>query len=107
MRASWLPRIKYGPEVFVDDSAVRRNMHATVEWIDHVIAPLSSDDLVQREFAHGAALARHAARRVLGEATRSELDALCAEHVALWPRRNRPGGLRDSLAKLAASKAFL
>lgn len=110
MRASWLPRIKYGPEVFVDDAAVRRGMHETVEWIDSVIAPLSrvEDPLVRREFAHGAAMARHAARRVLGaDDLRAELETLVAELVALWPSRNRPGGMADSVNKLVASSALL
>lgn len=31
MRRSCLPRIKHGPEVFVDDAAVRRGMHETIE----------------------------------------------------------------------------
>lgn len=112
MRASWLPRIRYGPEIFVDDAAVRRGMHETLEWIDAVTEPLSrvEDELLRREFAHGAALARHAARRVLVELGESghetlgpELDTIAAELVALWPRRNRPGGMHDSLQKLVRS----
>jgi hexosaminidase len=109
MRRSWLPRIKYGPEVFLDDAAVERGMHETLEWIDACTAPLSriGDDLLRREFQHAAAMARHAARRVLGTADPSELDALVQELIALWPARNRPGGLPDSVAKLQASRAFI
>jgi hexosaminidase len=117
MRASWLPRMKYGPEVFLDDDAVRRGMHETIEWIDATIAPLSrvEDELLRREFAHGAAMARHAARRVLvelgeevaGMPLAEELDAIASELAALWPRRNRPGGMKDSLQKLLDSKRLL
>jgi hypothetical protein len=117
MRASWLPRIKYGPEVFLDDAAVRRGMHETIEWIDATITPLSrvEDELLRGEFAHGAAMARHAARRVLVELGEEvdglplgdELEALASELTALWPRRNRPGGMRDSLQKLLDSKRLL
>lgn len=109
MRASWLPRIKYGPEVFVDDAAVTRGMHETIEWIDHTLARLpAGDELVRRELLHAGAMARHAARRVLKlPGLDAELDDLIAELVALWPRRNRPGGMRDSVAKLTRSRAFL
>jgi hypothetical protein len=110
MRRSWLPRIKYGAEVFVDDEAVRRNLHETIEWIDATLArlPALDDALVRRELQHAGAMARHAARRVLGgEGLHAELDAIVDELVALWPRRNRPGGLADSVGKLRASRALL
>jgi hexosaminidase len=116
MRRNWPTFIRYGPNVFQDDKAVLRGMHETIEWIDSVCAPLArvEDELVRREFAHGAALARHAARRVLvelGEPGREtlqpELDAIVAELIALWPRRNRPGGMSDSAQKLVDSKAHM
>jgi hexosaminidase len=110
MRRSWGRFVKYGADVFVDDAAVRRNLHETVEWIDSVVAPLSHDsgELVPRELRHAGAMARHAARRVLGAPDlHAELDAIAAELVALWPHRNRPGGLQDSLGKLLASRAFV
>jgi hexosaminidase len=111
MRASWLPHIRHGADVFMDDAAVRRGMHDTIDWIDALLTRLARsapvDPLVKRELAHGAAMARHAARRVLvelgepgAETLRPELDAIAAELAALWPLRNRPGGLQDSLAKL-------
>jgi hexosaminidase len=109
MRRSWRPFIKVGPEVFLDDAAVRKGMHETIEWIDATLAPLASveNDLLRREFQHAGAMARHAARRVLGaDGLDAELAALADELVALWPLRNRPGGLQDSLAKLLASRAF-
>ncbi len=110
MRASWLPRIKYGPEVFVDDAAVTRGMHETIEWIDATLAqiPAAADELVRRELLHAGAMAKHAAHRVLrAPELEAELDQLVAELVALWPRRNRPGGLVDSAGKLAASRVLL
>lgn len=110
MRASWLPRIKYGPDVFLDDAAVKRGMHATLEWLDGIPLASISDDLLRREFTHNAAMARHAANRVLGAdktKLRGELEGIVAEHIALWPARNRPGGLEDSAEKLRASEAFL
>jgi hypothetical protein len=109
MRRSWLPRIKYGPEVFTDDAAVNRGMHGTIEWLDACDAALAGveDGLLRREFAHASAMARHAARRVLGIAEKSELDMLVRGLEALWPIRNRPGGMTDSVGKLVASAAFL
>jgi hexosaminidase len=110
MRRSWLPRIKVGPEVFLDDAAVRRGMHETIDWIDGTLAPLSrvDNDLLRREFLHAGAMARHAARRVLGaDDLHGELDAIANELVALWPLRNRPGGMKDSVGKLIASRSFL
>lgn len=53
-------------------------------------------------------MARHAARRVLGaDGLHAELDLLASELVALWPVRNRPGGMQDSIGKLLASRAFI
>ncbi len=110
MRSSWLSRIKYGPEVFLDDAAVQRGMHETIEWVDATLAPLSAIDneLLRREFQHAGAMARHAARRVLGaDGLHAELDALANELVALWPERNRAGGMQDSVGKLLASRSLL
>ncbi len=109
MRSSWLPRIKYGPEVFLDDAAVQRGMHESIEWVDATLSTLSrvDNELLRREFAHAGAMARHAARRVLGtDGLDAELDAIADELVALWPLRNRPGGLQDSVGTLRASRAF-
>jgi hypothetical protein len=70
-------------------------------------------DLVLREMEHTARLLRHACRRgewmaavEAGSATglRGDLDReateLIAEQEALWLARSRPGGLKDSLARL-------
>jgi hypothetical protein len=57
---------------------------------------------------------RHGARRALFELgagpgaaeLRGELDGITAEFVALWPMRNRPGGLSDSLGRLLGARAL-
>ncbi len=110
MRRSWVKFVKYGTDVFLDDAAVQRNMQATVEWVDATLAPLPrvDNELLRREFAHAGAMARHAARRVLrADGLEEELTALTDELVALWPRRNRTGGMEDSASKLRLSRAFL
>jgi hypothetical protein len=110
MRRSWRRFIKYGTDVFLDDAAVERGMHETIEWIDGVLArlPHTGDQLLRREFLHAGAMARHAARRLLhAEGLDAELDAIADELVALWPLRNRPGGMTDSREKLLASRAHL
>ena len=53
------------------------------------------------------ALAGAGARVVVCGRSKTDLDAIAKELVALWPRRNRPGGMRDSVAKLSASRSFL
>ncbi len=110
MRRSWRKFIKYGTDAFLDDAAVERGMHETIEWVDAVLARLSriDDQQLRREFQHAGAMARHAARRVLrADGLDAELDAIIQEFVALWPIRNRPGGMKDSVEKLHASRAFL
>jgi hypothetical protein len=64
-------------------------------------------DLVRRELAQAARLARAGARRVATEAgvgvpEADDLDALIDEQRACWLLRSRPGGLSDSLARLEA-----
>jgi hexosaminidase len=62
--------------------------------------------LVADEFRNAAAILHHTvelARSKLGLATRrgSVLPGIVAEHRRLWLARNRPGGLADSVARLA------
>jgi hypothetical protein len=57
-----------------------------------------------RELRQAAALARHGAKRLLGEATHEEREALVEEQAACWGLRSRPGGLLDSLARLAGRR---
>ncbi len=76
--------------------------------------------LIREEFEQTAALLRHACRRgqlalaedpAEAEGLRAELDRdlrrLIPEYIRLWLARNRPGGLDDSVARLAdASKDY-
>jgi hypothetical protein len=124
------PQLRAGAEVLASDQSVRQRMELTLEWVDRVSAeldradllpagvphPLHDPALLAREFAHTAAMLRHAARRALFELGAAELDAaelrrdidtITAEFVALWPIRNRPGGLPDSLARLLGARTLI
>jgi hypothetical protein len=84
--------------------------------IDAAIRPLPGAqmarpdaDLVRREMEHTARLLRHACHRgrwVTGSGTEDpaelerEADGLITEQEALWLARSRPGGLKDSLARM-------
>lgn len=129
VRAGWQRRMRAGLDVLMNDDAVRRAMTDTIAWIDAALSRLGAADpapagagrplheprLLLRELAHGGLMARHAARRVLFElggagvtadALRAEHDAIVAELVALWPARNRPGGMHDSVARLLRARAL-
>jgi hexosaminidase len=109
----YLPR-QPGP----DEMAAR--FAGTAGHIDAILAPLPQAEmqrpdaaLLQSEFAWVAAASKHACRR-LGWAVKTaqgapagdwqnrlaqEADELIAEYRRLWLARNRPGGLKDSLAR--------
>ena len=90
-----------------------------VEAIDAALADLGNarptcadGDLVVREIAHAARMARHGAMRILARAgvvgssadvLRDELQQLIGEYRSLWSERSRPGGLDDSTAHLEAT----
>jgi hypothetical protein len=122
-------QLREGAAILASDENVRERMGLAVEWVERIAAELDRTDLASagephalhdptllaREFAHTAAMLRHAARRALFElgATepgpaelRHELDSIATEFVALWPARNRPGGLPDSLARLLRARAL-
>lgn len=75
--------------------------------------PMADDGhRAREEWAHALRLARHGCRRM--EAVRTgrdhaslgkELEDLVAEQKRLWLRRNRPGGLADSLSKFDRVRA--
>ena len=99
-------------------------LERTLEYVDRVMASLSQArmarpdaELIADEFRNAAALLRHACR--LGIARRqadggeiasipletrralaSELEEIVAEYRRLWLRRNRPGGLADSVGRM-------
>jgi hypothetical protein len=101
----------------------RRALRAIAKAVSPLAkAHMDRDDaeLIKREFASGAALSRHAARRALlayeenvGRASRekkalaADLKALIREYRELWHARNRPGGFVDSVRRLEnAGKAY-
>jgi hexosaminidase len=106
--------------VLHDDERLARNLHATLGYIDDVLAPLDradmqrpDGDLVRREMALAGAMLRHGAQRGLFQlhdtaVTPAELqaglEAIEREFQAVWLARNRPGGLDDSVARLRQAK---
>jgi hypothetical protein len=102
------------------DQALKR-FHGTLDTIDEITTTLSlchlvsaDADLIQDEFAWAASMLRHACWRSIwslqiekGEedkALRRKLQAdagsLMAQHEVIWHTRNRPGGFKDSQARL-------
>lgn len=100
-------------------------LQKALAYVDEVMAPLpeaqiqrSDADLVQREFAWAADMLRHGCRRgiwVLSkaqaeadaeprEALAEDADRLMSEFREIWHARNRPGGLKDSLARMEKMK---
>ncbi len=96
-------------------------LRRAIEYIDRVMADLDKEDmerpdadLIKREFAWAAAMLKHGAKRgiwalgkVRGEedvSLRAELareaERLMAEYREIWHARNRPGGFKDSLARM-------
>lgn len=107
-----LPRMKQRIQAIPDLHALQ----VTLARIDEIMAALpganmhcSDANLVQSEFAWAADLLRHACQRALWAADQSALppDQLCqqaegliGEYRRLWHARSRPGGFRESLARL-------
>ena len=90
----------------VIDTAVARMQKARMTRLDA--------DLILREYANAARMARHGIGRILlaqekdavkARALKRELRAslavLAREHERLWHARNRPGGYADSAKRLA------
>jgi len=101
-------------------------LREALAYIDRVMAALDEEDmdrpdadLIKREFAWAADMLRHGAKRgiwALGKARgaedvslREELardaDRLMAEFREIWHARNRPGGFKDSLARMEKMRA--
>jgi len=100
-------------EVFAKVAA--KNIEATLEEIDAVLAPLAQAKmlrpdaaLISAEFANTAAFMRHACHRAQaiqrggtqGDDLARELTPILAEHRRLWLARNREGGFADSVRLL-------
>ncbi len=104
------------------NSVTPEGVHATLDAIEVAIAPLEGAimrrgdaDLIACEFRFTARLLRHACYRILmaqeddpaqqgvaKAALAAEMEALIEEYRALWLARNRPGGLKDSIARFEA-----
>ncbi len=119
-RAAWLTEGSLAN--LMDDEILRFNLEQTLEYIDGVMARLDNTDmarpdaaLIKREFAHTARMLKHGAKRGLlqlgdtsytKQALLAELDAIEKEYRELWLTRNRPGGLKDSVASLSAARGL-
>ncbi|MCP4537837.1 MAG: family 20 glycosylhydrolase [Chloroflexi bacterium] len=96
-------------------------MEKAMATVDSVMARLQEAqmqgedaELIQREFVWVADMLRHACRRAIwvsGDANSPEntelrqrlvqdIERLLAEHRAIWHARNRPGGFKESQARL-------
>jgi hypothetical protein len=108
-------------QIAVRDGLTESNLQKTLAFINQTIAVLPEiqlnhpdADLIRREFHWAADMLRHACRRglwVLSQAHGQEdvalrrhlaqdAERLLAEHTDIWLARNRPGGLKDSQARL-------
>lgn len=99
-----------------DDNALRAKLEATLAAVDRIMEPMEvaqigshKVDLLKREFSLAAQMLRHGARRLLfqlesstitAQEMKEDLAMIIAEYRALWPNRNRPGGLNNSAARL-------
>lgn len=102
-----------------DGSLQPAALYRTLDAIDQAAEPLarsqsarSDSALLQAEFRLAICMMQHAARRgllILGSqdisraALASDLRAIIEEYQRIWLLRNRPGGLKESLARLERS----
>lgn len=87
-----------------DPARVRR----LVDQLDEAIVAVESSEpgcadgeVVRRELANAARLARHGALRLLDQASPEDLVGTVDEYAECWLARSRPGGLKDSVAYLS------
>jgi hexosaminidase len=114
--------LQNGPEkIATIDELTEANLQKTLAYLDEVMAPLSQAqinrpdaDLIRREFTWAVDMLRHACRRgiwalgrgqnqedtSLRQQLAQEADQLLAERRKIWLARNRPGGFKDSQARL-------
>ena len=104
-----------------DKTDLIRRVEATLQRIDEIMNRLpqarlrrADAGLVAAEFTWAADMLRHACRRSLWAVDVSrgsedvtmrhqllaDADRLIAEHASIWHARNRPGGFKDSVARL-------
>ena len=108
-------------EVAQMEGLSEEGLQKTLSYIDGVMEHLpdaqmqrADADLVRREFTWAADMLRHACRRglwalgkaqgaedtALRQALAQEAERLMAEFREIWHARNRPGGFKDSLARM-------
>ncbi len=84
-------------------------LQAVLERLPHARPQRADAALISAELTWAGRMLQHACRRgtwilsddaALLPALRSEITELIAEHERIWLARNRPGGLRDSAARL-------
>ncbi len=114
--------LQWPPEQIAEYKGLtEEGLHRALEYIDAVMVNLAKADmdrpdaaLIKREFAWAADMLCHGAKRgiwVLGKAQGKEDAALrrelaedarrlMAEFRQIWHARNRPGGFKDSLARM-------
>ncbi|MGC9523530.1 MAG: glycoside hydrolase family 20 zincin-like fold domain-containing protein [Anaerolineae bacterium] len=101
----------------VEGDLSAESFETTLARIDDIMSALDDAEmerpdaeLVKREYANAARLLRHACRRALQlldededperkAELKADLEEAIEEHKALWLARNRPGGLKKSLAR--------
>jgi hexosaminidase len=115
-------RLAQGPDRPMEENDLEAHWRQVLARVEAVTEPLAGEPamerpdaaLVQREFRWVARMVSHTCRRaiwLLGRHARQEdgdlrrqlladCDELLAEHEFIWHARNRPGGFRDSQARL-------
>jgi hexosaminidase len=115
-------RLAQGPDRPMEENDLEAHWRQVLARVEAVTVPLAGEPamerpdaaLVQREFRWVAHMVSHACQRALWLLGRhvgredadlrrqllADCDELLAEHEAVWHARNRPGGFRDSQARL-------
>jgi hexosaminidase len=112
--------IQYVPDA---DKTVE-NLQATLARIDEIMTDLpdakmqrDDADLIEQEFTWAANMLRHACWRGIWALDKAgdtenlrrqladEAEALLAEYKSIWHARNRPGGFKDSYARLETMRS--
>ena len=112
-------QIRDYPQQSSDSAAFPTRIRETLAQINAIMAKLPQTDmqiedavLVEREFVWAADMLRHACHRILWalDEDNGGIDAswlakdagrLIATYTAIWHERNRPGGFRESVARMA------
>ncbi len=114
-------RFAYHRRMLAETNDLPGHLRDTLAYLDRVMQPLDraqmarpDADLIVDEFRLAADLLRHGAKRLLlvaGDTTISkadlyaELEALQTRYRTIWLKRNRPGGLPESIGRMEAASA--